>query len=150
MSTTFPHFQDTLYSGICAVNIPAPKMSPWQQSPAQHPPGLLWGGEGSAACTVCSVTRGIPDQQWADRTAQELMWAPNGEVEGAPFLEVEREEAEEPAVQSWLTQVWAESCCHDHCFTSVVLCKSSSLCCFLENISEVSKRDSPSSSRAGQ
>lgn len=30
------------------------------------------------------------------------MWAPYGEVEGAPFLEVEREEAEEPAVEPWL------------------------------------------------
>lgn len=47
MSTTFPHFQDTLYSGICAVNIPAPKMSPWQQSPAQHPPrfAVSWWGQ---------------------------------------------------------------------------------------------------------
>lgn len=42
----------------------------------------------------------ITDQQQADRAAQGLTWAPDGELEAAPFLEVEREEAEEPGVMA--------------------------------------------------
>lgn len=103
MGRTCLHMQGTLYSGICVVNIPAPKMSPWQRSPGQHPPGVLWDGGDSAACTVCSVTTSHGWPAAGRQGSQGLMWASYGEVECAPFLEVEREKAEEPAVELWLT-----------------------------------------------
>lgn len=106
---------------------------------------LSWWGQ-SSLLSVLSDQRPSVGKQGSSRAH----WAWYGEVEGAPFLEVEKEEVEEPAVKLWLTKVWWESCCHDHCFTPLVLYKSSRICCFPENLSEVSMCDTSSSSRAGK